>query len=279
MKRRFSILAIAAIVFFAGSCAELDKELKRMYPTVNLKGVELIGLDLGSADMRFKYEVQNNAAFPIDLNKVVYKINADGKEIFSGTNNTKIAVAAKGKGTFQMDQKVEFVSLGKSLIEAYQNKEVKIDLAGKVGFFLKEINHTLELPISASQVLSVPQLPKVNFKGVKNYRVDIRNPLDPKMLFDVNFGVTNENTFLLDIPNLSVNFSAENRKLLSGEKQNLKLASGQEQVVSMPVTVRGVESYNALSKVLQGGNFNYSLNGDIDLNLTGKTFKLPYSLP
>jgi LEA14-like dessication related protein len=77
-------------------------------PEIDLAKVDVRGLSLGGADVRFGFHVRNPNAMELELTALDYTLMLAGASVAEGHLPAALALPAKGSGSFDADVKVSF---------------------------------------------------------------------------------------------------------------------------------------------------------------------------
>lgn len=279
LKKTIGIVSIISLFFI--SCSELQKKAKEYTPDLRLVDVKMTGFDLAGVDMDFVYEITNKAPFSVTFSRLQFVLKLENKEILSADNKKNISIVSKGTSQFTIAHRVEYVNLGTTLVNIYKKDKVRVDLDGKIGVYLNDLFGSVEVPFEATRDITVPKLPSIRYGTLayKSANVNILSPTKSNAVFELKFYLKNSNAFAIDIPQMKVNFTAADSKLLQSEQKNLKLTQDKETLVTLPVTIEGAEVATLLPKLRDASNLEYKLNGNMSFRISEKDFNLPYSIP
>ena len=275
---RLIVLASAfAIVFNTYHCKSLTNALKKYAPDIRLVDVNLGAIDFTGVNVDFKYEMKNKVNLGLTFTRLQFNLLVDGKRFFNADNKKNVVLKPKGISHFTITHRIVYTEFAESLITLFKKDQFKVTLNGKVGILVPTIGQSLEVPINGEKVVPVPKLPSVKFKKLQYVSASL-NPFNPKAKFALKFGIKNNNKFGIDLSSIKYNFTAANVKLIDDTTGPVKLSSGKEKQLSLPITLRGKQIIKLVPKLRDLSNQKYSFNGELNMKVLGKTVKIPYSL-
>ena len=105
-----------------------------------------------------------------------------------------------------------------------------------------------------------------------------KEPLD----IDVLVSIKNDNTFALDVAhmtyNLYVNGEAVGNGMIDEKTQSLRIESGEEKTVTLPVNVNVDSTFNQALSGLLKDDFHARVNGVVTVNTSMGKIPVPYSV-
>ncbi|MCS6985580.1 MAG: LEA type 2 family protein [Leptospiraceae bacterium] len=275
MRRLWYVWGLTHLVL---SCTLLQREAKRLAPSVELLDIRLSKLNFEGVDLLFLYKLTNKAQFPITLNRIDFTIAAEKKQLVSSQLPKGLSVAAKGSTEFEVMHRLKFLDVVNNFLDLAKKDEVIVELKGKTEVFLNQALGSVEVPFEAQKNVPVPKLPSLSFRSLEFKSADF-NILNPKASFMLHFIVKNPNSFDAKLASLNYAFRAENNPLLSGALQNINLPAGKEVNLSVPLNLKGGEVISLVPKLRDFEKLSYSFAGDMNLDVVGQVVKIPYQVP
>lgn len=77
-------------------------------PLIDLARADLKGVNIGGADLRFRFNVKNPNKIALDIRSLDYALTLAGAKILEGAIPTGLDVPAKGAGSFDADVRISF---------------------------------------------------------------------------------------------------------------------------------------------------------------------------
>lgn len=277
-KRVFSFFAVFMLLFSLTSCEFLQETAREYYPTVSLRSVDLADFDLNGVDLNFKYNIHNKAAFPINMNRLAFKIYVDGKQLTDMENSKKISIPANGDSALEFVHRFKFVETFQSLSALFKQDKVKVKLDGVTGFVLSQTLGSIDVPIKAEKEITIPKIPKVKVSSFKYVKTSF-NPLNPKATFNLKLDVANPNTFALDVSRLNYKFNVKGKELFTGITKNINVSGKKSKEINLPITLQGVEIIKLLPELKNFSSLDYKFLSDVYMKFAGQEMKIPLSYP
>lgn len=272
------IALFSTVLFSLLSCQALQNELARYAPDVNLIDVKLASFDFEGADLDFQYEILNKANMALNFNRLQFDIALDGKRLIDADNKKNIEIEPLGKSQFTISQRLHYTEFADNLVALYKKDELNATLDGKVGVLLTRLNRSIEVPIEAEKIVPVPKIPKVTFKDFKFVNFD-SNILNPTAKFELKFALDNPNAFDAVIDSLNYNFNAAGADIIGGSTRSVNVQAKKSTDMVVPVNLKGKQLFDLVPKLRDLSSDDYTLKGDMNLNVAGQNLKIPYSLP
>jgi len=251
--RRLVLLLLFPLV---GSCAFLESIAQR--PTVSLKRVDLQEVSFSGISVDFVLAVTNPNPIGLDLATLAYQITVDNHPFVEGHTNSALHLPAQGVGEAHVPVGIKFLDFAQSLESLFGKKQVPYTLATRLGFGTPA--GVLEVPLSTSGQLPVPQLPDVHFISAGLGGVSLTGA-DLNMII----GVRNTNNFAVPLGNLQYAISVAGSQVISSGAPVGKLGPS----ASSPVNITAHLDYVGLGlgvvRAIQSGGASIALDGNLDL--------------
>ncbi len=114
-RLRCKTAGIAALAILLGGCAGgIENMLKT--PSVELSGVEVVGLGFNSQTFLLSFDVSNPNPFALPVEAVSYGIALDGQRFASGSTDSEFTVPAAGSGNFAISVELDLLKTAPSLL-------------------------------------------------------------------------------------------------------------------------------------------------------------------
>jgi LEA14-like dessication related protein len=249
-------LAIAALA----SCAELSQlanaALER--PTLTFQSASIQALDLSGATVAFEYRLENPNAFGLDLARVAYRLDLEGKRIVDGEMPGGLKVPARGGAPVTFPVRLRFADVPGFAQLLSSRDAVAYRLSGAVG--VQTPVGVVEVPLSHEDRLPLPRLPGFALEGIS-----VRSASLTDVVLDVRLAVKNPNRFPLPAATLGYGLSVAGAPVASAEGKDLRaVASGASAVVAIPVRVSLLGAGRAVNQLVQGNAVDVALTGSAD---------------
>lgn len=250
-------------VIALSGCASVQNLVEMQKPDARVSGVSLSSLSLNDVTLLVDVDITNPNMIELKAADFDLALFIDGQRLAAIQQpEASIAVPANGMQTLQLPVSFTFKEVaaavggikGKNALDYSVDGKIKVDLP-----ILGRVN----MPVSYTDVLPVPQLPVIRFNGVKLDAIDWSGA---QMTLDLD--VTNPNSFGLDLNALTYQLQADGRELSQGALSQVNLESGQKQSIKVPVSVSLTSMGISLFRLLSGGEA-------IDVNLNGAADVIP----
>lgn len=255
--------SVCILMLALASCSSLQQVADIQKPAASISKVSFGSVSLDSITLLVDVEVANpnsmslNAqGLDLDLvinEQVVAKVEKDDE---------KIALPANGTGSIELPFTLKFQELSALITNFSELNSVNYSLDGKVSLDLPVLG-SIDLPVDYTDVLPIPKLPQISFKGLKLDAIDWSGAT---MTLDLD--VTNPNSFNLDIESLAYQMASGDKEFTSGSIGSVSLEEGQTQNISLPLNVSLTNMGIKLFRLIYGGEA-------IDVNLSGSAAIVP----
>ncbi len=102
-------------------------------PSISLGSVKVSKLNLTGADLEVGVNINNPNGFSLNLHKMDYNLNVNGKNWVSGITNEALSVDEHGKSTLKLPVSLNFLDLGSSVFQLLSgNNELSYRFNGNV---------------------------------------------------------------------------------------------------------------------------------------------------
>ena len=255
-------LLISAFMLFTG-CASVKSLVDMQKPDAKVSGVSLSSLSLTDVTLLVDVDVSNPNAIELKAADFDLALSIDGQKLAAISEpDMGIAIPANGMKTVQFPLTFTFKEVaaavgglkGKNVLDYSVDGKVKVDVP---------ILGQVSMPVSFNDVLPVPKLPVIRFKGVKLDSIDWSGA---EMTLDLD--VTNPNMFGVDLNSLTFQLNADGRELSKGSLSQVNLSEGETESIKVPVSFSLTSMGISLFRLLSSGD-------SINVNLTGVADILP----
>jgi LEA14-like dessication related protein len=212
MKKSIIVAIILCVLFIFTTCQTLMSAFQE--PVISLHSVELTSININSAQLLCKVQVQNPNSFEIPFPKTDWEIFISGNSFLSGAimNNHKI----KARNTVLIDVpvKLEYLDIINTFISLKGSKQVIYKIALAVNFSFPVFGEKVwnfdfqgEIPIPQLPVLSTPVL-----------IIDSIDLIKVELLVTMN--IENPNMFELPSPKFSYDYQLNRNSFIKGNIEN-----------------------------------------------------------
>ena len=254
---------ITVCLLLLSACTSIQQIVDMQKPDARVSGVALSSLSL--TDVTLLVDVVLSNPNPMTLKAADFDLNLliDGHRLASLSEpDTQVAVPARGTQTVQFPLTFTFREVaaalggikGRNMLDYAVEGKVRVDMP-----VLGEVN----IPVSFSDVLPVPQLPVIRFRAISLDSIDWSGA---QLKLDLE--VSNPNAFAVDLKRFAYHLNASGREISQGDLSPLALPQGDTREVSVPLSVNLTSLGISLFRLLSGGD-------SVEVNLTGSADVLP----
>jgi LEA14-like dessication related protein len=236
-------------------------------PKLTFRSVALSTLDLEGATLAFTYDLENPNGFGVDLAKVGYAVDVEGRGVASGELPGGLQIRANGTAPVTFPVHVAFKDVpGIVNLLGLSKDAVRYKLAGHVG--VRTPLGILDVPMSHEGTLKLPSMPQFALDGVS-----IRSLGFTEITFDVRVRVKNPNAFALPLGKLDYGLAVGGSQVARAAAVDVApVAAGGSGVVAIPVKLDVAAAGRAAADLARGGEVLVDLDGKA--NLAGIPFPL-----
>ncbi len=258
---RKTLLAVLLPVALAG-CAGLQDIARTVLqqPKLTFRAASLEALDLEGATVGFKFDLENPNAFGVDLARVGWGIEVEGTRIASGDLPGGLAVPARGTAPVTFPVRVRFRDVpGIVALIGSGKDQLDYRLSGAVG--VRTPAGVLDVPLSHSDVLKLPSLPRFGVEGLSVKSVSLST-----IGLSVRLAVKNPNGFALPAGKLDYALAIAGAPVARAEGAGLAaVAGGASQIVEIPVRIDVLSAGRAATDLARGAEVQVGLKGTAEI--------------
>lgn len=258
---RKTLLAVLLPVALAG-CAGLQDIARTVLqqPKLTFRAASLQALDLEGATVGFEFDLENPNAFGVDLARVGWGIEVEGTRIASGDLPGGLAVPARGKAPVTFPVRVRFRDVpGIVALIGSGKDQLAYRLSGAVG--VRTPAGVLDVPLSHSDVLKLPSLPRFGVEGLSVKSVSLST-----IGLSVRLAVRNPNGFALPAGKLDYALAIAGAPVARAEGAGLAaVAGGASQIVEIPVRIDVLSAGRAATDLARGAEVQVGLKGTAEI--------------
>ncbi len=261
MAMRKTLLAVLLPVALAG-CAGLQDIARTVLqqPKLTFRAASLEALDLEGATVGFQFDLENPNSFGVDLARVGWGIEVEGTRIASGDLPGGLAVPARGKAPVTFPVRVRFRDVpGIVSLLGGGRDQLAYRLSGAVG--VRTPAGILDVPLSHSDVLKLPSLPRFGVEGLSVKSVSLSS-----IGLAVRLAVKNPNGFALPAGRLDYALAIGGSPVARAEGAGLAaVAGGSSQIVEIPVRIEVLSAGRAATDLARGAEVQVDLKGTAEI--------------
>ncbi len=254
-------LALAVVLSLAG-CAGLEQFAASAIqkPKITFRSASLTSLDLEGATVSLTWDLENPNAFGLDLAKVAWTFDAEGKRGASGDvpGGLQLRASATSPVTFPVHVRFQDVPGIVSLLGSGKD-EVRYAVAATIG--LRTPVGELDLPVSHSDKVRLPGVPRFALDGLS-----VRSIGFDAIVLDVHVRVRNPNPFALPAGRLEYTLSMSGAEVARAQSVAVTpIAGGSSAVVLVPVRIDVGSAGRVATDVARGAEVRVALHGNASL--------------
>ena len=254
-------LGLALLLVLAG-CAGLEKLAASAIqkPKVTFRSASITSLDLEGATVSLTWELENPNAFGLDLAKVAWTFDAEGKRVASGDvpGGVQLRANATSPVTFPVHVRFQDVPGIASLLTSGKD-EVRYTVAATIG--LRTPVGELDLPVTHSDRVRLPGIPQFALEGLT-----VRSIGFDAIVLDLRLRVRNPNPFALPTGHLEYALSVSGAEVARAERVEVThVAGGSSAVVLVPVRIDVGGAGRVAADIARGAEVRVGLKGDANL--------------
>lgn len=236
-------------------------------PKLTFRSVALSTLDLEGATLAFTYDLENPNGFGVDLARVGYAVDVEGRGVASGELPGGLQVKANGTAPVTFPVHVAFKDVpGIVNLLGASKDQVRYRLGGHVG--VRTPLGILDVPMSHEGTLKLPSMPRFALDGIS-----IRSLGFTEITFDVRVRVKNPNAFALPVGKLDYALAVGGAQVARAAAVDVApVGAGTSGVVAIPVKLDLASAGRAAAELAGGGEVLVDLDGKA--NLAGIPFPL-----
>jgi LEA14-like dessication related protein len=262
-------IALAAPLLLLAGCATVEKLAASAVqkPKLTFRTASLQTLDLEGATVAFTFDLENPNAFGVDLARVAWTVDAEGKRVASGDLPGGLQIRANGTAPVTFPVRVRFQDVpGIVTLLGSGNDAIAYQLAATVG--VRTPIGVLDVPISHQDRLKLPAMPHFALEGIA-----LRSVGFSEISFELRVRVKNPNGFALPIGKLDYALAVSGAPVARAEGVAVEpVAGGTSAIVAIPVRLDVASAGRAAAALASGGEVPVELGGKA--NLAGIPFPL-----
>ena len=262
---RLAPFALLPLALGATSCALLEQVFQK--PTVTLRSVDLTAIDFTGIGANFVMNVSNPNAIGLNLARLGYQLNIEGKQLAAGQGNQAVSVPAMGQGTITLPVSIKFAEFVASVEALFKKDNVAYSIAMAPGFATPI--GVIDIPLSHSGQFPVPKLPDVSLGTPQVGAVDITGAS-----FSLPLNIANKNGFALPIKSLKYAVTIAGQPLLTAGANPGAVAAKQSTSVPIATRIDFLRTGLGIASAIRGGAATVGLSGSLDLG----GYQLPINL-
>jgi LEA14-like dessication related protein len=240
-------LALAALLALGG-CASVRSILGAGFerPTLAYESWSANDLDLDGVTIALHYRLQNPNGFGLDLRRLGYRLEVEGRRVAEGSLPGGLQIRAQGATPIAIPVRLRWREVPGFVELLLTRAEVAYRVSGDVG--VGSPLGTLDIPFEHEDRVPVPRPPSIGIDGVTVRESSLSN-----LSLDLRVRVENRNSFPLPAGALTYGLRVGQRDLLSGGSQPLAaVPGGGRATVAIPIRISAAGAAEAVASLLGG---------------------------
>jgi LEA14-like dessication related protein len=258
---RRAALAIALVLSSAG-CAGLQELAASALqkPKLTFKSASLSALDLEGATVSLTWDLENPNPFGVDLAKVAWTFDAEGKRVAQGDVPGGLQIRANGTSPVTFPVRVRYQDVpGIVNLLGSGKDEIRYAVGATVG--VRTPVGELDLPVTHSDKLRLPSMPHFSLDGLAVHSVGF-----DAIVLDVRLRVQNPNAFPLPPGSLKYALSLSGSDVARAESVKVEpVAARSSGIVVIPVRVDVGSAGRVATDIARGADLQIALTGNASL--------------
>jgi len=269
------VAALLAAVLFT-NCESLRDFFRE--PVISLYSVELADISFTGVKLLCKVNVENPNPIEIPFPETDWEFFINTNSFVKATIKNDQPLRARGTTVIEVPVSFEYLQVFSTFSSLRGNNQAdyKIALDLKFNFPILgekvfQLQHEGNFPIL--------QLPTLSFSGIR-----LRNVSLTAISFDLTWEIENNNSFAVNLKDLSYSFTVNNSQWTSGRVPNApQIAANTKTQIPLTITINSLSMIRDITEIIaRGTNITYSCSGNISLgavlNIPGlKDYNAPFN--
>jgi LEA14-like dessication related protein len=259
---RKTLLAALVLPVALAGCAGLQDIARTVLqqPKLTFRSASLQTLDLDGATVGFSFDLENPNSFGVDLARVGWGIEVEGTRIATGDLPGGLAVPARGTAPVTFPVRVRFRDVpGIVSLLGGGRDQIAYRLSGAVG--VRTPAGVLDVPLSHSDVLKLPSLPRFGVEGLSVRSVSLST-----IGLAVRLNVRNPNGFAIPAGKLDYALAIAGAPVARAEGAGFAaVAGGSTRTVEIPVRIDVLSAGRAATDLARGAEVQVDLKGTAEI--------------
>jgi LEA14-like dessication related protein len=254
-------VALALVLSLAGCAGLKDLAASALQkPKLTFRSASITTVDLEGATVSLTWDLENPNGFGLDLAKVAWTFDAEGKRVASGDvpGGLQIKASATSPVTFPVHVRFRDVPGIADLLSSGK-EEVRYAVAATIG--IRTPLGELDLPVKHEDKVRLPAVPHLALEGLS-----VRSVGFDAIVLDLRVRVRNSNPFPLPAGKIEYALSLSGADVARAETVEMHpIASGASAVVVIPVRVDVGSAGRVAADVARGADVQVGLKGNASL--------------
>jgi LEA14-like dessication related protein len=240
-------VALAALLALGG-CAFVRSLLGGGFerPTLTYESWSADHLDLDGVTIALHYRIDNPNDFGLDLRRLGYRLEVEGRQIVEGDLPGGVQMRAKGATPVAIPVRLRWKDVPGFVELLLTRAEVAYRVSGNAGIGWPM--GTIDLPFDHRDRVALPRPPSIGIEGIT-----VRDSSLSNLSLDLKLRVENRNTFPLPVGALTYGLRVGQRDVVAGGAHPLvAVPPGGRATVALPVRISVLGVADSVSELLRG---------------------------
>jgi LEA14-like dessication related protein len=246
---RAALAAAAAVALAALPACSLLQSLAGAgiaRPRLTFETWSADALDLDGVTLTLRYRLDNPNAFGLDLDRLSYQLEVEGRQVVEGNLPAGVHLAPNGATPLTVPVRLRWRDLPGFAELLLTRADVAYRVSGVAGVGSPVGN--VDLPFEYRDKVALPRLPGVRLEGVSVREASLTN-----LSIDLRLRVENGNAFPLPVGALTYGLRVGDQDLVAGGSHPLaSVPPHGHAIVAVPVRISVAAAAGAIAKLLQG---------------------------
>jgi LEA14-like dessication related protein len=262
LKQFFAKSVMAAVIFSAvlfTNCESLRSAFRE--PVVSLRSVELAKLSFTGIQLLCKVNVENPNAFDIPFPDTDWEFFVNTNSFVKGAVNTGQSIRARGTTVVEVPVSFEYLQVFNTFSSLIGADEANYKVALDVKFTFPILGDMV-FNFQHEGVFPLLKIPTISFAGIR-----VRNVSLTAIDFEINWEVENNNSFAMNVKDLSYSFAVNNSQWTSGRVPGSpQIAAKGKTQIPIVFSINGLAMVRDITEIItRGTGAAYSCSGNISL--------------
>ncbi len=244
--RKYALpLAVAALLALGG-CALFRSALGLQRPTLTYESWSADQVDLEGVTIALHYRVENPNDFGLDLRRLGYRLEVEGRQLVQGDLPSVLQIRARGATPLAIPVRLRWQDIPGFLEIFLTRSDVAYRISGSAG--VGSPIGTVDLPFDHTDRVALPRPPGIRIDGIS-----VRDSSLSNLALDLRLSVENRNAFPLPVGALTYGLRVGQRDLVSGGSHPLAaVPPGGRVTVPVPVRISLAGMAGSAAELLRG---------------------------
>jgi LEA14-like dessication related protein len=245
---RLTALAAALAVAALPGCSLLNSIAGTAFeaPKLTFESWSADAVDLEGVTIALHYRLDNPNAFGLDLERLGYRLEVEGRRVVEGQLPAGLHLAAKAASPVAVPVRLRWRDLPGFAEALLTRSDVGYRISGEAG--VRTPLGTVTLPFEHRDRVALPRLPGLRVEGVS-----VRETTLTHLALDFRLGIANGNAFPLPVGALTYGLRVGEADLLSGGSHPLAaVPPGGHATITIPIRISLLGAASSASQILGG---------------------------